>query len=95
MGYARFLWRLDLIKIWSSSISNFTLSQQFPKTPNSACLSSLRPFFNKNCNFYTKFTIVEPLLQKIATKIHVLLPLKLHKTPNFPGGFAPWTPIGP
>ena len=26
--------------------------------------------------------------------IRILQPLKLHKTPNFPGGFAPWTPTG-
>ena len=40
--------------------SLFTLSQQFPKTPISACFSSLRPLFNK------KFTILEPIFTKIS-----------------------------
>ena len=51
----------------------FTLSQQFPKTPISACFSSLRTYFQQKSQFFTKLAFLEPKFRKIlVSKTQIL-----------------------
>ena len=70
----------------------FTLSHQFPKTPISACFSSLRPPFQQKSQIFTKFVILEhkfttilvpkpQILQNFSSKARFQR-LKLNLGPN-------------